>query len=73
MAQTQQPFKTIRPSLARLEPLAQANRTKHLILVLRDALATEITAATRTAGNRFPMHVIETALVREILHDSRKY
>jgi hypothetical protein len=64
----QQSLKSVRFYAGCLGPSAQAVRAKHFIFMLGDALPAEKPAALRTAGRRFPQHVVVTTLVSKILY-----
>jgi len=46
----------------------KAGGTQHAIIVLGDALATEVTRTARTARGSFPFDMIETALMSQVGH-----
>jgi hypothetical protein len=52
----------------RSRDLCETSGAKYTIIVLRDALAAEISDTTRTARRRLPCGVIEAALVSKTTH-----
>jgi len=69
MAQTKNPLKAVQALPRRFEARTKASRAENLIIMLRDAFTAKKPAALRTAGHRFPQHMVVTALLCEVYHD----